>query len=50
MGKHQKGLKSPPLLESLLLGNLEEELSLAASSNHQLPAVIGRLRDGEIAL
>lgn len=41
---------SPPLLKPLLLRNLEEELPLAASSNHQLPAVVRRVRDGEVSL
>lgn len=42
--------ESPPLLQSLLLGNLEEKLPLAASSNHQLPAMVGRFGDGEVSL
>lgn len=31
---------SPSLLESLFLGNFEEELPLAAGPDHQLPAVV----------
>ena len=46
---HGRPASSPPLLKSLLLRDLEEELAFAAGSNHQLLTVVRRLWDGQLS-